>query len=98
MKHYDYLDEDVLRDDITERIKGLNNAIEQYKEKERLLEEDLLSVTHEISRELLRSESDKMVRWTQSYQQEVFRLKKLLSRHDEGLKIPRYEFGLFGSR
>lgn len=94
MGHYDFLDEEVLRNEIAERIKGFNSAINQYKEKERLLEEDLLYVQHEVSRELLREESDKMVRWTQSYQNEINRMNKLLARHDEGFKISRYEIGL----
>lgn len=94
MGHYDFLDEEVLRSEIAERIKGLNRGIDLYKEKERLLEEDLLYVIHEASRELLREESDKMVRWIQSYQNEITRLNKLLARHDEGFKISRYEIGI----
>lgn len=94
MGHYDFLDEEVLKTEIAERIEGLKSAIDKYKEKERLLEEDLLYVNHEISRELLRDESDKMVRWIQAYQREITRLNKLLSRHDEGFKISRYEVGI----
>jgi len=94
MGFYDFLDEDVLKSEIAERIEGLKSAIDKYKEKERLLEEDLKHVIHEISRELLREESDKMVRWIQSYQNEVSRLNKLLARHNEGFKIERYELGI----
>lgn len=91
MAHYDSLYEDASRSDIIERIEAYKTVIDKYKEKERLLEEDLESVNHEISRELLRNESDKMVRSIQSYQKEIARLNKLLTSQDEGFKISKYE-------
>jgi hypothetical protein len=58
------------------------------------LEADLESVKNEISIELIRNESDKMVRWQLAYQRELTRLNKLLKRHDEGFEISKYEVGI----
>lgn len=91
MAHYDSLWEDASRDDIVKEIESAKLAIEMYKDKEMLLESDLTSVKHEISIELLRNESDKMVRWQQSYQKELIRLNKLLDNYDKGVKIEKYE-------
>lgn len=91
---YEDWDAEVSRDEILERIEGLKITIGRYKDKEQLLEADLSSVLHEVSRDLLRDESDKMVRWIQSYQNEVARLNKLLSRQNEGFRISKYEVGI----
>jgi predicted DNA-binding protein YlxM (UPF0122 family) len=89
--YYDDWNRKVSRKDIADKIEAVNNSIKTYENKEKLLEEDLENVNHEISRELLKNESDKMVRWRQAYQNELIRLNKLLSRFDEGVKITNYE-------
>jgi len=91
MEYYDYLWEKANRDDIVSKINSVKSAIEIYKGNEKLLEADLTNVNHLISIELLRNESDKMVKCRQSYQRQLVRLNRLLARYDEGLRVEKNE-------